>query len=285
MLRGVREYFRAKSLDEAVRFLGEHGENTHLLAGGTDLLLVDRAYDTILDISRLDLDYIREETDELAIGATTSIETISRSPLVQSLADGILCEACHLFGTYQIRNMATIGGNVANAMPAADPPSALLALDARAVALGPNGSRREMALAHFFTGPRTTILERDELLVEIRLPLRFRAWRGRWRKIGRVTRDIAIVNAGVSARIEAGVIADARVALCAVAPRPLRITEAENLLRGKAPSTALFAEAGEIVKRNVRPISDLRAGEAYRRHVSGVIVRRALAEIAGIEEA
>jgi len=285
MLRGVTEYLRARSVDEAVRFLGEHGESTHLLAGGTDLLLVDRAYETILDISRLELDYIREEDDELAIGATTSIETISRSPLVASLADGILGEACRIFGTYQIRNMATIGGNVANAMPAADPPSALLALDARAVALGPNGSRREMVLSHFFTGPRATILEREELLVEIRMPLRFRAWRGRWRKIGRVTRDIALVNAGVSARLDGGVIADARIALCAVAPTPLRATQAENLVRGQAPSAELFAEAGAIVARNVRPISDARASEAYRRHVSGVIVRRALEQIAGIEEA
>ncbi len=285
MLRGVNEYVRAASIDEAIRFLGQHGEKTHLLAGGTDLLLVDRAYDAILDISRLELDYIREENDDLAIGATTSIETISRSPVVRMLADGILAESCRIFGTYQIRNMATIGGNVANAMPAADPPSALLALDARAIALGPNASRREMALAHFFTGPRATILEREELLVEIRIPLRFRAWRGRWRKVGRVTRDIAVVNAGVSLRLDDGVIGDARIALCAVAPTPLRITEAETLLRGKTPSAALFAEAGEIVKRNVRPISDLRASEAYRRHVSGVIVRRALAEIAGIEEA
>lgn len=285
MLRGVREYLRANTVDEAVRFLADHGESTHLLAGGTDLLLVDRAYDTLLDISRLPLDYVREDDGDLAIGATTSIETIARSSLVQSLADGMLCESCRIFGTYQIRNMATIGGNVANAMPAADPPSALLALDARAVALGPNGSRREMALAHFFTGPRATILEREEMLVEIRVPLRFREWRGRWRKIGRVTRDIAIVNAGVSARLDAGAIADARIALCAVAPRPLRITEAEDLLRGKTPSAELFAEAGAIVTRAVRPISDQRAGEAYRRHVSGVIVRRALESIAGIEAA
>jgi carbon-monoxide dehydrogenase medium subunit len=284
MLRGVNEYVRATSIDEAVRFLEARGERAHLLAGGTDLLLVDRGYDAILDISRLELDYIRDDGDDLAIGATTSIESIARSPRVASLAGGILCESCRIFGTIQIRNMATIGGNIANAMPAADPPSALLALDARIVAVGPQGSRREIAIAHFFTGPRRTILDRNELITEIRLPLRFREWGGRWKKIGRVTRDIALVNAGVSARIDGGVVRDARIALCAVAPAPLRVTEAEEILRGNPPSPALFAAAADAVSRAVRPISDVRASEPYRRHVSGVLVRRALSEIAGIED-
>jgi carbon-monoxide dehydrogenase medium subunit len=284
MLRGVNEYVRANSIDEAVRFLEARGERAHLLAGGTDLLLVDRGYDAILDISRLELDYIRDDGDDLAIGATTSIESIARSPRVASLAGGILCESCRIFGTIQIRNMATIGGNIANAMPAADPPSALLALDARIVAVGPQGSRREIAIAHFFTGPRRTILDRNELITEIRLPLRFREWGGRWKKIGRVTRDIALVNAGVSAHIEGGVVRDARIALCAVAPTPLRVTQAEDVLRDNAPSPALFAAAADAVRRAVRPISDVRASEAYRRHVSGVLVRRALAEIARIED-
>jgi carbon-monoxide dehydrogenase medium subunit len=99
-----------------------------------------------------------------------------------------------------------------------------------------------------------------------------------------VTRDIALVNAGVSARIDGGVVRDARIALCAVAPAPLRVTEAEEILRGNPPSPALFAAAADAVSRAVRPISDVRASEPYRRHVSGVLVRRALSEIAGIED-
>lgn len=291
MLRGVKEYVRADTVDDAVRFLSERAGSVSLLAGGTDLLLVDKAYDTLLDISRLDLDYIREDSEVLRIGATTSIETIFRSSLVQSYADGILNRACRLFGTLQIRNMATIGGNVANAMPAADPPSALLALDARVVAVGRAGER-EIPIDAFFTGPRKTVLRGDELIRELRIPRGLRAWRARWKKIGRVFRDIALANCGVSLRLadpargagSAPAIDDARIALCAVAPAPFRVRAAEDLLRGKTATPALLDEVAAAVRAGVRPISDVRASEAYRRHVSGVIVRRSLAEICNIAD-
>jgi carbon-monoxide dehydrogenase medium subunit len=289
MLRGVKEYVRAGSVDDAVRFLSEHDGAVSLLAGGTDLLLVDRAYDTLLDISRLDLDYVREEGDLLRIGATTSIESIFRSPVVAEYADGILVTACRLFGTLQIRNMATIGGNVANAMPAADPPSALLALDACLAAVSHAGER-EIPLDAFFTGPRKTVLRPDEMIRELRIPRAFRAWRGRWKKIGRVFRDIALANCGVSLRLAGGApgaapaIDDARIALCAVAPAPLRVRAAEDLLRARSATPALLDEAAAAVRAAVRPISDVRASEAYRRHVSGVIVRRSLAEICGLAD-
>jgi carbon-monoxide dehydrogenase medium subunit len=267
MLRGVKEYVRAGSVDDAVRFLSEHDGAVSLLAGGTDLLLVDRAYDTLLDISRLDLDYVREEGDLLRIGATTSIESIFRSPVVAEYADGIL----------------------ANAMPAADPPSALLALDACLAAVSHAGER-EIPLDAFFTGPRKTVLRPDEMIRELRIPRAFRAWRGRWKKIGRVFRDIALANCGVSLRLAGGApgaapaIDDARIALCAVAPAPLRVRAAEDLLRARSATPALLDEAAAAVRAAVRPISDVRASEAYRRHVSGVIVRRSLAEICGLAD-
>ncbi len=312
MLRGIKDYVRAESVEHAARLLAERADSIEILCGGTDLLLVDHGYDTLLDISQLELDYIREEDGALRIGATTSIESISRSALVQSFADGILNTSCRIFGTLQIRNMATIGGNVANAMPAADPPSALMALDAVVVAVSAAGGKiheRQIPIAEFFTGPRKTVLAAREMIREIRIPRAFREWRGAWKKIGRVWRDIALVNVGVSARFAAAggttsgggvssasgdgraaraggppVIEDVRIALCAVAPAPFRAREAEDLLRGKAATRALLEEAAAAVRRAVRPISDVRASETYRRHVSGVLARRALAEISGLPE-
>jgi carbon-monoxide dehydrogenase medium subunit len=286
MLRTVKDYVRAASLEDAVRVLAERNGSVDLLAGGTDLLLVDHGYDTLLDISRLDLAYVREEGDWLRIGATTSIETIMRSPLVRAYADGILCESCRIFGTLQIRNMATIGGNVANAMPAADPPSALLALDAEVVLAAAGGAERVVPLDKFYTGPRRTVRKPTELIREVRIPRAMRAWRGRWLKVGRVFRDIALVNCGVSVRLGGGgVVEDARIAFCAVAPTAIRVREAEEILRGEKPTAALLADVVMAVQRGVRPISDHRASEAYRRHVSGVLARRALAEICGVREA
>ncbi len=301
MLRAVKDYVRAASIEDAVRVLAERNGSVDLLAGGTDLLLVDHGYDTLLDISRLDLAYVREEGECLRIGATTTIETIMRSPVVRAYADGMLCESCRIFGTLQIRNMATIGGNVANAMPAADPPSALLALDAEVVLVAAGGAERVVPLDKFYAGPRKTVRKPTELIREIRIPRAMRAWRGRWLKVGRVFRDIALVNCGVSVRLGAGargggdgrgaagagvgVVEDARIAFCAVAPTAIRVREAEEILRGATPTPALLADVVMAVQRGVRPISDHRASESYRRHVSGVLARRALAEICGIREA
>jgi carbon-monoxide dehydrogenase medium subunit len=296
MLRGVKDYVRAASLEDAVRVLAERNGSVDILAGGTDLLLVDHGYDTLLDISRLDLAYVREEGEWLRIGATTSIETIMRSEVVRAFADGILCESCRIFGTLQIRNMATIGGNVANAMPAADPPSALLALDAEVVLVAAGAAERVVPLDRFYTGPRKTVRKPTELIREIRIPRAMRAWRGRWLKVGRVFRDIALVNCGVSVRLGGGdrgaagsaggggVVEDARIAFCAVAPTAIRVREAEEILRGVKPTPALLADIVMAVQRGVRPISDHRASESYRRHVSGVLARRALADICGVRE-
>jgi carbon-monoxide dehydrogenase medium subunit len=283
MLRGVKSYARASSLEEAVRFLADRDGSVDLLAGGTDLLLVDRGYDTLLDISRLDLSYVVEEGERLRIGATTSIETLMRSPIVRAYAGGILCESCRIFGTLQIRNMATIGGNVANAMPAADPPSALLALDAEVVLTAAGGAERVVPLDKFYLGPRKTVRKPTELIREIRIPRAMRDWRGRWYKVGRVFRDIALVNCGVSLLLGgAGRVEDARIALCAVAPTAIRALEAEEIVRGEVPTAELLGDVVRAVERAVHPISDARASESYRRHVSGVLARRALAELCGV---
>ena len=165
---------------------------------------------------------------------------------------------------------------------------------------GAGGAERVVPLEKFYVGPRKTVRKPTELIREIRIPRAMRAWRGRWLKVGRVFRDIALVNCGVSVKIggggearglgsgeaagSGGKIEDARIALCAVAPTAIRVREAEEILRGEKPTPALLADVVMAVQRGVRPISDHRASESYRRHVSGVLARRALAEICGVRE-
>jgi carbon-monoxide dehydrogenase medium subunit len=185
----------------------------------------------------------------------------------------MLSDAAESFISRQIRNAATLGGNLAGGSPSADLPPALLALDAVVHIRGAAGER-SVPLAEFFTGPGRTVLE-GGLLTRVTLPDP-EGRRGSFLKVGRTAEDVAIVNAGTSLRVEDGRCRDVRIALGAVGETPMRIPEAEALLEGKAPTAALLAEAEGMVRQGVRPVDDHRAGAAYRRKVGGVLARRGL---------
>jgi carbon-monoxide dehydrogenase medium subunit len=262
-------------LEEALRLLRERGEAAAPVAGGTDLLLEHRpALRCLVDITGLGLGEIREGPEGIRIGAATTMETIVRSPRIAGLADGILCAAAGMCGSWQVRNLATLGGNVANALPAADTPPALLALDARVRWVG--DVEREMPLDGFFTGPRQTVLQRGEILTALVLPPPPPGLRGAFIKFGRTNKDIAIVNVAVAVLPEAGRCRRARIALDAVAPTPIRVPEAEGLLEAHGFGETVLDEVAAVVSRSVRPISDHRASAGYRQRLSGILVRRAL---------
>ncbi len=271
----VDEYVRPASLAEAVRVLRAKGEAAAVIAGGTDIVLEHRpALRTLVDLAGLGLDSIRSGPGGVTIGATTTMETIVRSPRIAAVANGILCDAAGMCGSWQVRNLATLGGNVANALPAADTPPALLALDARVRWVGE--SEREMPLDGFFTGPRKTVLRRGEILTEVVIPPAPAGLRGAFIKFGRTNKDIAIVNVAVAVEAEGGGCRLARIALDAIAPTPMRVPEAERLLEARGFGEAALDEVSAIVSRAVRPISDHRSSADYRRRLSGILVRRAL---------
>ncbi len=272
-------YHHPTTLVEAADLLA--GEGRTVIAGGTDLLVNPRymvGVWEVVDIRRLGLDYIREVGGWLHIGAGVTMRTVARHPRVQALAGGILARAAAVCGSPNIRNMATLVGNVASALPSADTPPALLALDAQVVLRGVNGER-VVPLTDFFVGPAKSVRER-ELILELRIPPAQEGMRGGFYKIGRTAEDISMVNAATVLFVQHGMIQQARLVLGAVAPVPLRVTRAEEALAGQSANEETFQRVEEIVRAEVRPISDQRASADYRRRMSGVAAVRVLRQAA-----
>ncbi|HZS79041.1 MAG TPA: xanthine dehydrogenase family protein subunit M [Ktedonobacteraceae bacterium] len=278
----IRAFYRPTTLEEAVVLLSEEGRT--VIAGGTDLLVNPRymiGVQEVVDITRLGLDYSAIDGEWLRIGAGTTMRQVARHAAIQQLADGILARAAAVCGSPNIRNMATLAGNVASALPSADTPPSLLALDAEVVLVGKQGER-VVPLERFFVGPAKSIRER-ELIRELRIPIeRVKNRHGGFYKIGRTAEDISLVNAATTLEIVDGVIREARLVLGAVAPTPLRTKQAEAALVGQPATEETFQRVAEIVKDEVRPISDHRASAEYRRRMSGVAATRALRQAAGL---
>src|SRR6266516_3721198 len=278
----IRAYYSPTALTEATSLLAEDGRT--VIAGGTDLLVNPRymvGVREVVDIRKLGLDYIHEVNDWLRICAGATMRSVARHPKIQGLADGILARGAAVCGSPNIRNMATLAGNVASALPSADTPPSLLALDAQVILVGMQGEHT-VPLDNFFVGPAQSVRER-ELIRELRIPLdNFDTIKGGFCKIGRTAEDISMVNAAVTLIIKDGSITAAHIVMGAVAPIPLRVTLAEETLIGQAPTEETFQRAAELVRAEVRPISDQRASAEYRRRMSGVAAMRAMRQAAGL---
>lgn len=283
MIPSLGAYYRPGRLEEALTLLRDE-PRARVLAGGTDVLLETHPQHALVDVTRLGLDSIHREDDDLVLGATARVEDVLRNDLVRAWADGVLVGACLNFGTLQVRNMATVGGNVAHALPAADLVPALQVLDAsvgltRLDARGDVRTRR-VPLSGFATAPFETQLEAGELIVDVRVPAGTRRWRAHFRKIGRVLKDLAQVNCAVALSLQDGRVDAARIAVGAVHPVVTRVETAEAELVGGEPGSAAWpqrtARAIDALRTFIRPISDVRASADWRRHVCGVLVQRSL---------
>jgi carbon-monoxide dehydrogenase medium subunit len=230
----------------------------------------------VVDLKRIpELQRLEIEADGLHIGAARSLTDIAEFPVVLSDYKG-LADSSVLVGSWQIQNRAGIGGNVCNAAPSGDTIPALLSHETSAIVASSSG-RREIALSDFFAGPGQTVLQKDEILVELVLPpipddsassyLRF---------IPRNEMDIAVAGAGVSVQLDNGTVKSARVALSAVAPTPLLVEEAAAALEGKAPTADNIQAAADKAREAARPITDMRGTIEFRKHLCEVLTRRAL---------
>jgi carbon-monoxide dehydrogenase medium subunit len=269
------------SVEDCLRILGARGPEAKLVAGGTDLLpqlkngLLRPA--CVVDLSGVPSLRSLEQDDGrgLRIGAAVTSRTLELDPGVRSgyLA---LAESAALVGSVQVRNLATVGGNLCNAAPSADMTPPLLALEAEAVIAGPKGQRR-VPLASFFLGVRRTVLAPDELLVEIAVPAAGPRSGGHYlRHTPRRELDIAVVGVASQLTLSNGVCAKARIALAAVAPVPLRATAAEQALEGQPVTPAQIERAAGLAVEAARPISDQRGSIEFRRHLVRVLTRRTL---------
>ncbi|PYM96202.1 MAG: dehydrogenase [Candidatus Rokuibacteriota bacterium] len=275
------ELLLPQSVDECVRTLAQQGPETKLLAGGTDLLpqlkngLLKPA--RVIDLSGVaQLRAIESANGQgLRIGSAVTARTLELDRTVQGRYLS-LAESGALVGSVQVRNLATLGGNLCNAAPSADMAPPLLALDAEAIIVGPKGERR-VPVATFFTGVRKTVLAPDELLVELALPATGPNSGGNYlRHTPRRELDIAVVGVASQLTLANGVCAKARIALAAVAPVPLRATGAERALEGQRVTPELIARAADLALEVARPISDQRGSADFRRHLVRVLTRRTL---------
>jgi aerobic carbon-monoxide dehydrogenase medium subunit len=269
-----------RTVDDALRVLGERGPETKLLAGGTDLLpqlkngLLKPA--CVVDLSGVErIRALKVDAAGLRVGAAVSARTLERDATTQKTYTS-LAESGALVGSVQVRNLATLGGNLCNAAPSADMAPPLLALDAEAVIVGPTGERR-VPFADFFAGVRRTVLAPDEILVEIVVPSPGARSGGHYlRHTPRRELDIAVVGVASQVTLSDGVCSKARVALAAVAPVPLRARAAEQALEGKPVTPEAIERAAELAVGATKPISDQRGSADYRRHLVRVLTRRTL---------
>lgn len=279
------EYLSPKTLEEALQLLAERGEGTHLLAGGTDLLvkmahghLKPRA---VIALKQIDaLGGIRVDPAEgLFIGATALLDEVASHPDVLAHYPGV-AYAARQTANVQIRNMGTVAGNLCNAAPSADNAPVLTAMGGEAVIAGPGGERR-VPLDRFFRGPGATAVEPGEILTAIHVPPPPKGSGTSYQHIsprGRV--DIAAVCVGAMVEMEGAVCREARIVLGAVAPVPLRAEKTEAMVKGKEPTPDLLERAGAQASEEARPISDMRASADYRKRMTAVLTRRALEEAA-----
>ena len=230
------EYHAPTSLDAAVELLSKYGKEASLLAGGTDLLinmkqrLVEPKH--IINIKNIkELIGIEEREDGINIGAATRLRTIEMSDKIQAKLP-LLHEAVRSIGSVQIRNMATIGGNLCTASPTADSATALLALDAKARLIGPEGTRI-VSMEKFFVGAGQTVLSPNEILVEVLSPHLTEDTGTSFIKIGWTSFDISTINIATVLKLEGGYVNDCRIALGSCAPTPIRVQRVEEFLKGQ----------------------------------------------------
>ncbi|MEI8258533.1 MAG: xanthine dehydrogenase family protein subunit M, partial [Deltaproteobacteria bacterium] len=260
------QYHRPTSLAEAFRIRTEQPD-ARFVAGGTDVLphVHDRTYRpaALISLRRVrELDGVDVGADGVTrIGGLTRVADLTSHAALEARLP-TLVQAARRLGSVQIRNVATVGGNLCNASPCADLAPPLLAYDARVRIEGPGGAR-EVPLEDFFLGNRKTRLEPTEVLVAIVIDAPPAGTASRFDKIVRVRMDIALTSAAVLLRVESGRVVHARVAMGSVAPRPVRLGAVETFLVGRAPGEDTAREAGVLATRSVTPIDDVRATAAY----------------------
>ena len=276
----IEKCFCPKSLEEATTLLKEMGEDTRICAGGTDLFVMMRKGKVqgkyIMDLSSLQLDYIREESGKtISIGAMTTLTEIQNSLLLNREPFLFLQQAARHVGSSQIRNMATLAGNICTGIPSADAAVPLLALDASVRLLSAAGERL-VPVSEFFKGPRKIDVRSDELVVEILLKNHpSEGMHTFFRKVGtRRELFISVFNTAVLiGKDPDGVVCTAGLAMGVVAPTPLKLKKTELFLLGKKLEAPVIDQALSIMQTEISPRSSHHGSEAYRRAVAEHVLR------------
>ncbi len=275
------DYHRPGSLAEAFELLAEYGDTAKVIAGGTDVVpqlkyekIAPNHLVTLMKIAGLS--DINEDNGGLSIGPCARLrdvkEACARHPECAALHD-----ALRSIGKVQVMNMGTLGGNLCTASPAADSLPALLVLNGR-VTLENQSGKRTLDLAEFITGPYSAAMTANEIMTEIHIPSAQNHQGSAFIKIARVAADISKLSCAVALQRKADRCVACRIALGAVAPVPMRIKGAEELVSDKQMDATLLDKAAAVVSAEIRPISDVRSTETYRRQVAAVIFKDAFSK-------
>ena len=278
------DYHAPATLAEAVALLARHREEAKVLSGGQSLLPLMKLRlgqpRLLVDIGRIPgLEYLEEKDGLLAIGGRTREATLERSELIRSRYP-LIADTAAVIADPLVRNLATVGGNLAHGDPANDHPAAMIALGARVIATGPKGAR-EIAVEGLFTGLFSTVLEPDEILTEIRVPTPPPRSGGAYRKLERKVGDFATAAAAVQLTLSAGgEVERVGIGLTNAGPTPVRAIDAERYLTGKKLDEATVAEAARLAAKAANPTADRRGTVEYKREMARVLTARALRKAA-----
>ena len=275
----IKSYSRAGSIQEAIRLLQENPE-AHLIAGGTDVLVKMQKgkaqFDHLIDIHDIaELNFIRENDDgDLVIGSLSCFTHVAESALIRKHIP-VLSEAILTIGGPQVRNMATIGGNLCNGVPSADSATPLIALNATVTIEGPDRSRK-MPLEDFFLGPSRVALEHHEIMTAITVSRdNYAGYYGHFYKYAmRDAMDIATIGCSAVCKVENKVLTDLRLAYGVAAPVPIRCKDTEDKIRGRKLSTQLLKDIAEAVQDDVSPRTSWRAAQDFRLQIIATLAHR-----------
>lgn len=274
------DYYAPDSVAEACQLLTQFGDNVKVLSGGTDLIPKMKhevlAPKNIVSIKKIlgmnKIEYVPGKG--LVIGATATINEVVFSEVVQGKYLSV-SNAAQTMAANQVRHVGTVGGNIVSAVPSADMPPILMALNAKVTIVGPDGERT-LPLEEVFTGPQRNCLAKNEILTEVIIPDQQMTGSTYFKFALRKAGALAVVGVAVAVQVEGDVIKDARVTLGAVSPVPMRATKTEEFLKGRKITDELLEEAGKIASTESKPITDFRASEEYRRDLVRVYTKRAL---------
>ena len=284
MIPGSFDYHAPSSLDEAIKLLNDLGEDAKILAGGHSLIpmmklrLAEPVH--LVDINGLsDLDYIKEDGGFLCIGAMTREATLETSDLIADKFP-ILKDTSEVIADPLVRNLATVGGNIAHGDPANDHPATMVALDAEIVVNGPvgmlTGGERTISIDDFFVGPLMTAIEENEILTEIKVPTPEGKFGGAYQKLERKVGDYAIAGAAAALHFDGDTCSKAGIGLTNVGPTPVRASDAQDALVGTAVSQEDADKAGELAAAASQPVGDHRGSEDYKRAMVKTLTSRAI---------
>jgi carbon-monoxide dehydrogenase medium subunit len=283
MIPASFDYHSPKTLSEAIDLLSRHGDGAKVLSGGQSLLpLLKLRLGTashLVDIGKVPgLEYIREEDGFLKIGGRTRESTLEASDLIRKKYP-ILADTAAVIADPLVRNLATVGGNLAHGDPANDHPATMLALGAVVVATGPKGERT-IPIGKFFTDLFTTALSHDEILTEIRIPTPPPGSGGAYVKLERKVGDFATAASAAQLTLKGGVVEKAGIGLTNAGPVPVQAEKAEAFLKGKKLDAATIAEAARLAAESADPSADRRGSVEYKKEMARVLTARALAKAA-----